>query len=75
MKTRYKHINFQTRLDVWHCCANRTGDVLGFLEWNSRWKQFEFVPKENTGFTQDCLADIADFIRQLETGRKNANAG
>jgi hypothetical protein len=71
MKTKYKYINFSQTLHKWRCYTNRGNDELGFLEWNQRWKQYEFVPAAiPVAFTQDCLMDIADFIRQIETEKK-----
>jgi hypothetical protein len=67
-KTKYKYIHFvKPESGNWECMTNRGKDYLGQLEWNPKWKQFEFVPAgAYVGFTQDCLTDISDFMRQLE---------
>ena len=48
----------------------RLGDSLGDIEWFSRWRQYAFVPAEETVFNPDCLDDISKFIRNLMQKRK-----
>ena len=67
MKTKYKYIEFKKDVSgVWHCGNHKTDDYLGRVMWVKRWKCYEFVPNEGTAYTVECLADLADFIRQLE---------
>lgn len=43
---------------VWSVLTNH-GDVLGFVRWFGRWRQYTFDPSTGTGFNRDCLLDIA----------------
>lgn len=67
MKTKYKHLFFVQNGEKWDC---RNGKekywlLLGVVHYNLRWKCFEFWPEERMAFTDDCLTDIADFLKQL----------
>lgn len=71
MKTKYKYIHFkmghpENLEQDWICCNNKTNDLLGEFHFNKKWKCYEFWPCGMTAFTDDCLADIIDFIKQLE---------
>src|SRR3990167_4519040 len=42
--------------------VNGVGDRLGTIEWHKRWKCWQFNPNPSTGFTEDCLRDLADHL-------------
>lgn len=68
MKTKYKYV--EMKLDngkVWHVGNHKTNDYLGTIQYYPRWKEWEFLPNPDTGYTHVCLVDIADFINQLNT--------
>lgn len=70
MKTVYKYIKFVQSIDAevkssWVCYNTKVNYRLGWVEWNSRWKCWQFCPADNTAFTTDCLADIIHFLKQL----------
>jgi hypothetical protein len=73
-KRKYKYVNFSIHGGSWCCFTNRGNTQLGFLEWNPKWKQFEYVPEERTAYTQDCLTDISHFMRQLEDEKRTNNS-
>lgn len=77
MKTKYKYIHFKAlpvsegmtikgQTHIWHCFANKDKTTLGNFHYNFQWKQWEFWPNYSTAFTNDCLADIIDFMKQLK---------
>lgn len=77
MKTKYKYIHFVPGADqtVWTIWNHKTDDYLGILEFKKRWKEWELAPEPNTGWTTQCLLDVADFIKQLpiaKSGRVQA---
>jgi hypothetical protein len=65
MKTRYKYIEMKFDGHKWHVGNHKTNDYLGTIEYVAKWKEWEFVPNENTAYTLICLVDLADFMRQL----------
>lgn len=70
MKTKYKFIEFHqstliTDRVIWDVYNHKYKQLLGFLEYNKKWKEWEFMPSEGTGWTIQCLIDVADFIKQL----------
>ena len=71
MKTKYKYIYFEEHKEpilkraVWTCYNKRGKYPLGFCEFHDTWKEWEFCPEPNMGFTIECLNDIAHFIGQL----------
>ena len=68
MKTKYKYIEFEDQGHYWLCRNHKYGGNIGMVEYNARWKKWEYVPGNNTAYTADCIADIAQFMNQL--GRK-----
>jgi len=72
MTGNYKHIRFEEIEGFTVCRSNHGGAVLGRVEWMARWKEYEFVPEENTAYTVECLRDLADFVGKMN--RKKANA-
>lgn len=70
MKTKYKYIHFdKDEKPLIHevsyvCRNNRTKGHLGVVTIGDFGK-WEFQPKPMTGYTIQCLRDIADFIGQL----------
>ena len=72
MKTKYKHIIFReykVETDPHHpvyiCRNNRSGDVLGGVEYYQSWRRYVFEGKQGAVFDTSCLADIIDFMKQL----------
>ena len=69
MKTTYKYIHFeQATLDrVWNCINNKHKIVLGVVSYYLPWKQYVFnALYSDDVFSQDCLEDIIDFMKQLD---------
>jgi len=46
-------------------------EILGSIEWFSRWHKYAFFPCQNTVFETICLNDIINFIDELMEERKN----
>jgi hypothetical protein len=75
MKTKYKHIYFKKippEKGLWYCFNNSTGIGLGCISWYAPWHQrvFEPAPNIQAVFSDDCLKDIVDFMRQLREERR-----
>ena len=68
MKTKYKYIEFayDQKKQEWLIGNHKTNELIGALEFNKRWKEWEVVPCEGTGWTIECLNDLLHFINQLE---------
>ena len=68
MKTKYRFIHFEQTIlvGIWNCINNRHSTILGVVSYYTPWKQYVFNA-EDTGdiFSQDCLEDIIDFMKQL----------
>jgi len=67
-KTRYKFIHFKELSTFWDCRNNRTDGSLGKVYYLETWRQYVFAPVGDCIFSQDCLEDIIDFIKQLDGG-------
>lgn len=76
MKTRYKYIRFQEipnpgkKTKHFQCRNNKSGGLLGLVEWERGWRQYCFYPCADTMFSKGCLEDVNDFITQLMDERK-----
>jgi hypothetical protein len=65
MKTKYKYIEFIQDGKNWRCDNHKYQQVLGWVSYYARWKEWEFMPEPDTGYTIVCLRDITDFLDQL----------
>ena len=73
MKTVYKFIEFQIGPTTtcgkpnWHIYTTSRGhEEIGFVLWNWRFESWELTTRETASFDKTCLADVIDFIKQLE---------
>lgn len=79
MKTEYKYIKFVigiaeyeqenggTSKPIYECRNKKTDDILAYIEYYKPWKQYCFTQADsNIIFSEGCLADIIDFIKQLK---------
>jgi hypothetical protein len=71
LKTRYKYVHFESpeeeqKHSRWMVVNNKSGALLAWLKWYSGWRQYCFYPLYGTMFSHSCLADIVNFIKQLE---------
>lgn len=79
MKTHFEFIHFldisyaypHRKTWVHECRNNRSDDLLGLVEWDGRWRQYVFIPCENTIYSAGCLADIQAFVKSLMLARKS----
>ena len=71
MKTKYKYISFVPGANntVWTIWNHKSDDYLGVLEYKKQWREWELCPEPNTGWTNQCLLDVSDFIKQLPNAK------
>ena len=77
MKTRYRHIHFEevnipaqemlvlSSCHYWLCKNNKDNSILGRVDYYEHWHKYVASFYDNAVFDETCLADIADFLRQL----------
>ncbi len=66
MKTKYKYLEFEVdSRNSWVCFNHVTDELLGYVEYGKKWKQWESVLNADVGFTEQCHLDMADFLKQL----------
>ena len=73
LKMDYKFLKFRVctvsdKLD--YTCFSKRGEVLGFVAYHGKWKEYEYLPEPNTGYTHQCHDDISDFLKQLNAIRR-----
>jgi hypothetical protein len=70
----YKYIVFKSDNEIfqerkkrpdYECRNKKDGTLLGLLCWCAAWRQYCYYPETNTMYSQGCLEDIADFIKNL----------
>lgn len=77
MKTKYKYIHFEQwpiknnikikgQTHLWHCISDDNKKELGYFIYNFKFQLWEFCPNYGLGFIISRLADIIDFMKQLE---------
>jgi hypothetical protein len=58
--------------DRWQVLTIDGRELLGMVEWYSRWRCYCFAPDPGTIFERWCLRDIADFCEEQTKARKKA---
>lgn len=48
-------------------------EVIGVVRWYGPWRQYCFIPGDDTVYNAECLEDIADFCRENRQTRKPEN--
>jgi len=70
MKTKYKYIHFEPSpsgvKNIWHILTSGEECYLGRIMWYDLREQYGFDTEGGGIISQDHLADIIDFIKQLE---------
>jgi hypothetical protein len=46
------------------------GDLLGWIKWFGRWRQYAFFSEPGTIWNPDCLKDVNDRIASLMAARR-----
>lgn len=49
---------------VWRVLSRRHGDLLGYVKWYAKWRQYCFYP-EGIILSSGCMRDIEDFLVQV----------
>jgi len=47
----------------WDVFAGNGDALLGTVAWCASWRQYEFRPEPDTGFSAGCLHDLVEFIK------------
>ena len=66
----FEYIHFKVEVhglktDQWGCYNKRSNALLAMVKWSGPWRQYCFFPLADTVFSQSCLEDISNFLRQL----------
>lgn len=79
LKTKYQYLQFIKKenhlLGKWVVINHKYKQTLGEVEYNYRWKTWEFYPEEGTGYDVTCLIDMIDFLKQLNSLKKGNHNG
>jgi hypothetical protein len=70
-----KYIHFEKSYDTgktqqWRVINKSSGFNLGLIAWNGGWRQYTFLPSENTEFTNGCLETIIKFLNRLNKEKR-----
>ncbi len=71
MKNKYESFTLLTKHaktvkgSQWSVNCNETGYRTGIIAWFTRWKKLAFFPNDDTVFNEDCLTEIAEFIKKV----------
>lgn len=60
------------KTQVWRVNATETKEVLGFVKWYSKWRQYCFEPNTYTLFEKTCLKEMSQFLVELMELRKKS---
>jgi len=55
----------KAKTDTWECLTNKGNLPLGGVFWYTRWRKYCFSIEYGAVFDENCLANIVDFLKQL----------
>lgn len=58
------------KTQIWQVVATINLQILGDIKWYTPWRTYTFFPLNNTIYEDDCLTEIAGFIKKLMAERK-----
>jgi len=78
MNLIYKFIHFEKaalsvarHTEIWNCINTKSGFLLGQISYYPNWRKYIFSPGPGPSiFDSECLLDIADFIKNMNEGKK-----
>lgn len=50
--------------------SKKSGELLGYINWFSHWRQYAFFPSSGMVFNQECMSDIIQKLKELMDERK-----
>lgn len=53
------------KTSYWSILSAKDADTLGWISWYGRWRQFAFSPATASVFNNQCLIDLAAFLKKL----------
>ena len=54
-------------------CNNKSNFRIGMVKWYPSWRQYCFLPQEDTVYSYGCLQDINKFLDDINTAHKRKN--
>jgi hypothetical protein len=71
MRLRFEPAPTRTKTPIWSVHTEGSF-TLGRVLWRSQWRQFVYLPYEETILAADCLREIADFCETQTSQRRAA---
>jgi hypothetical protein len=66
---KFALVEKKAKTNVWNIETDE-GIVLGQIKWFGRWRTYALYPSPDTVFEDDCLLDMANFIKKQMDERK-----
>jgi len=54
-----------TKTNIYHLRTNKGDEYLGEIKWYSKWRRYAFYPDYGTIYEETCLANISQFISDV----------
>lgn len=70
MSREYKYFRIveterKPKTKVYAVINKKSGFQLGAIQWYSAWRQYCFAPAADTIFSDDCMQDIVNFVKEI----------
>lgn len=69
----FQEMQTSTKTKVFFVWNKEKSTLIGEVRWYGPWRQYAFMPAQNTVWERQCLMDIARFINNLMVERKKLN--
>ena len=68
------HAESKPKTEVFAVMTKDQEVTLGVIKWYAPWRQYCFLPDDNTIYSKGCMNDINDFIGKLGDMRKGSQS-
>ena len=59
------HAESKPKTEVFAVMTKDQEVTLGVIKWYAPWRQYCYIPDDNTIYSRGCMADINDFVEKL----------
>ncbi len=70
---KFSVIEEKPKTTVYRIQSIKDGDFLGKIFWYGRWRQYIFEPENRTAWTDTCLEEVLQFLKQKKKEMRNRN--
>lgn len=69
---KFELLEQKPKTQVFQVVNIHNGSILGIIKWYGQWRQYVFYPNADCLFSEGCMTDIINFMRNLMKKHRDA---